>query len=360
MHEDLKYWIALSSIEGLSALTLKTIYEKFNDIIQVWNADEISLFGINLKRRQLEIFLEEKKKINPDKIFEEILKRKLNVITYADENYPSILKEIYDPPFVLYYKGDLKRLNFKRTLAVVGSRRASTGAMDSLTKIIKEMQNTDICIVSGLAEGIDTVAHACALRYKLPTIAVIGSGLDFKYPSSNRPLYEKIEDEGGVIFSEYYPTFAPLPMRFPQRNRIVTGLSYGTLVAEAAIRSGALISANLTLEQGRELMCLPGLVTNPNTEGIYKLLQNGATLVTSAGDVFNALNWELVKPEKEEINLDDDEKKVYNVLKTEPLGIDALSIKSGLNISDLMVTLTTLELKGLVAQGEGESYKVIG
>lgn len=133
--------------------------------------------------------------------------------------------------------------------------------------------NTDICIVSGLASGVDTAAHVAALDNNLKTIGVIASGFDFTYPAANKDLYKQIENGGGVIFSEYYPTFEPLKFRFPQRNRIVSGLSYGTLVAEASIKSGALITANLTLEQGRELMCIPGLITNPNTEGIYKLLK---------------------------------------------------------------------------------------
>lgn len=168
-----------------------------------------------------------------------------------------MLKHISNPPVVLYYKGDLFSCNLEKTLAVVGSRRASSYAKEALTKIISELENTDICIVSGLASGIDTTAHVAALDSNLKTIGVIASGFDYTYPAANKSLYEKIEDGNGAVVSEYYPTFEPLKFRFPQRNRIVSGLSFGTLVAEASLKSGALITSNLTLEQGRELMCIP-------------------------------------------------------------------------------------------------------
>ena len=227
-------------------------------------------------------------KIDPDKVLDEILKRDIYYLTLEDEKYPKMLKNIENPPAVLYYKGSLDICNLDKTLAVVGSRRASYHAKDELHKIISELSGTDICIVSGLAAGIDSQAHLSALENNLKTIGVIASGLDFYYPTSNKKLYERIESGNGAVVSEYFPTFEPLKFRFPQRNRIVSGLSYGTLVAEASLKSGALITANLTLEQGRELMCMPGLISNPNTEGIYKLLKNGATLVTCADDILNA------------------------------------------------------------------------
>lgn len=148
-----------------------------------------------------------------------------------------MLRNIDNPPSVLYYKGDLFDCNLEKTLAVVGSRRASTYAKDALAKIISELQNTDICIVSGLATGIDTTAHVSALENNLKTIGVIASGFDFTYPAANKDLYRRIENGNGAVISEYYPTFEPLKFRFPQRNRIVSGLSYGTLVAEASLKA---------------------------------------------------------------------------------------------------------------------------
>lgn len=271
-----------------------------------------------------------------------------------------MLRNIDNPPSVLYYKGDLFDCNLEKTLAVVGSRRASTYAKDALAKIISELQNTDICIVSGLATGIDTTAHVSALENNLKTIGVIASGFDFTYPAANKDLYRRIENGNGAVISEYYPTFEPLKFRFPQRNRIVSGLSYGTLVAEASLKSGALITSNLTLEQGRELMCIPGLITNPNTEGIYKLLKNGATLVTCAGDVLEALGWEVKIEQQSLFNLpemSEDEQCIYDALKIEDKCVDELQAFTKLSIDNLLMYLTTMELKGIIKQVDGDRYK---
>ena len=168
-----------------------------------------------------------------------------------------------------------------------------------------------------------------------------------------------ISNEGGAILSEYYPTFEPLKFRFPERNRIVTGISYGTLVVEAALKSGALISANLTLEQGRELMCVPGLITNPNTEGIYKLLKNGATLVTEGADILNALGWEVKQPEQQKldlINLENEESMILSAIEIEPKSFDCIQNETKLSTDDLLTNLTTLELKGIIKQVEGDRY----
>lgn len=358
-----KYWIAFSAMEEIDSRFVQRLYNYFGDIETAYKAslpDLSQIDGLNIKKAQT--FIEKRAKLNPDKVLDEITRRNLSFITFDNENYPFLLKNISDPPMVLYVKGDLKICNLEKTLAVVGSRRASTNSKDVLTKILAELRNTDICIVSGLASGIDTAAHTGALANNLKTIGVIASGFDFVYPTANKELYKKIEDGNGAILSEYYPTFQPLPFRFPQRNRIVSGLSYGTLVAEAALKSGALITANLCLEQGRELMCIPGLVSNPNTEGIYKLLKQGAGMVTAAEDILSALDWE-VKPEKQ-LKMDfaqfsEDEKKVLNSIEIEQKGFDQISSETGINFNNLLVCLTNLELSGVIKQLDGEKYKLI-
>ena len=165
------------------------------------------------------------------------------------------------------------------------------------------------------------------------------------------------------MVSEYYPTFEPMKFRFPQRNRIVSGLSYGTLVAEASLRSGALITANLTLEQGRELMCIPGEISNPNTEGIYKLLKNGATIVTESEDILNALNWEIKRENPQQQltlpMLTPDEEKIFDNLQIEEKGVDELLSLTGLKLDDLLMNLTTMELKGIIKQYNGDRYKKV-
>ncbi len=356
-----KYWVALSSIEEIDSSFIQRLYNYFGDIEIAFNANDLSAID-GLSVRKAENFFRMRDKVNPDKAVEEVEKRGIKYLTFGDENYPLMLRNIDNPPSVIYYKGNLFDCNLEKTLAVVGSRRASTYAKDALAKIVSELQNTDICIVSGLATGIDTTAHVSALENNLKTIGVIASGFDFTYPAANKDLYRRIENGNGAVVSEYYPTFEPLKFRFPQRNRIVSGLSYGTLVAEASLKSGALITSNLTLEQGRELMCIPGLITNPNTEGIYKLLKNGATLVTCADDVLEALGWE-VKIEQQSLfnlpELTEDEKSIYDALEIEDKCVDELQAFTKLSIDNLLMYLTTLELKGIIKQVDGDRYRKI-
>lgn len=356
-----KYWIALSSIEEIDSSFILRLYNYFGNIEKAFNADDLSsIDGLSIKKA--EKFFRLRDKINIDKILNTVEERGIKFFTYEEEDYPQMLKNIDNPPAVLYCKGDLSQCNLKKTLAIVGSRRASSYAKDALSKIISELSGTDICIVSGLASGIDTTAHTQALENNLKTIGVIASGFDFTYPASNKDLYKRIENSNGAILSEYFPTFQPLQFRFPQRNRIVSGLSFGTLVAEASLKSGALITANLTLEQGRELMCIPGLITNPNTQGIYKLLKNGASLVTCADDILEALNWE-IKIEQQKLfdtpDLNEDEKIIYEALEIEDKCVDELQAFTKLSIDNLLMYLTTMELKGIIKQVNGDRYRKI-
>ena len=355
-----KYWIALSSIEELSSSFIQRLYNHFGSIEYAFKADDLSeIDGLNVKKA--EKFLRLRDKVDPDKALQLVKDRGVKYLTFEDEKYPQMLKNIDDAPSVLYYKGDLFDCNLEKTLAVVGSRRATSYAKDALAKIISELNGTDICIVSGLASGIDTTAHVSALDNNLKTIGVIASGFDYTYPASNKELYKRIEDGNGAVVSEYYPTFEPLKFRFPQRNRIVSGLSYGTLVAEASLKSGALITANLTLEQGRELMCIPGLITNPNTQGIYKLLKNGAALVTCADDVLEALGWEVKIEQKNlfELDLSPDEQLIFDALEIEDKCFDELQAFTRLSVDDLLTYLTTMELKGIIKQVDGDRYRKI-
>lgn len=356
-----KYWIAFSSIEEISSIFIQRLYNHFGDIESAFCANDLSgIEGLNIK--SAEKFLSLRDKVDPDKVLKEVENRGINFLTYEDKEYPYMLKNINNPPSVLYYKGNIEDCNLQKTIAIVGSRRATRYAKDALSKIINELKGTDICIVSGLASGIDATAHISAIENGIKTLGVIASGFDFVYPSANKELYTKIENGNGAIVTEYFPTFEPIKFRFPQRNRIVSGLSYGTLVAEASLKSGALITANLTLEQGRELMCIPGLITNPNTEGIYKLIKNGATIVTCADDILEALGWE-IKIEQQSIfnvpELSEDEQKIYEALEIEDKSVDELQAYTQMSISNLLTYLTTLELKGIIKQVDGDRYSKI-
>lgn len=356
-----KFWLAFSAIENIDGNFIHRLYNYFGDIEEAFNADMHELSQIDgLSVKKAETFLRERDKIDPEKALYGVENRGINYVTLEDDKYPKLLKQIEDPPAVLYYKGDLFGCNLERTVAVVGSRKSTYHAKEAVNKIISELVGTDICIVSGLAAGIDTSAHNSAIENNLKTIGVIASGFDYIYPTSNKNLYEKIEKGGGAVVTEYYPTFQPLKFRFPQRNRIVSGLSYGTLVAEASLKSGALITANLCLEQGRELMCIPGLISNPNTEGIYKLLKNGAALVTKAEDILEALNWEIKPAEQLKMNLSgltETEAKILDAIEVEEKNADEISLETKIDIDELLTTLTTMELKGIIKQVTGDRYK---
>ena len=353
-----KYWTAFSSIEQLDSSFIQRLYNYFGDIETAFKAPLSELRQIEgLSVKKAENFLEKRKGVNPEQTLEEVLKRGIKILTYDDEKYPYMLRQISNPPMCLFYKGDLFSCNLDRTVAFVGSRRASYSGKEAVRTIVSELGNTDICIVSGLAAGIDSSAHSSAIENNLKTIGVIASGFDYVYPSTSKHLYEKLQNGSGAILTEYYPTFQPIKFRFPQRNRIVTGLSYGTVVGEAALKSGALISANLTLEQGRELMCIPGAINNVNTEGIYKLLKDGATMVTKGEDILNTLGWTIIKEEKQEtIKLDCVQQKIFDIISIEPKGFDEIQAETKLDTDKLLICLTEMELSGLIKLTEGDRY----
>lgn len=359
-----KYWIAFSSIEQIDSRFIKRLYDYFGNIEKAFNCNLKELENIDgLSIAKAQNFIKLRDKVDIDKTFANIETKGINFLTLEDEKYPKMLRNIENPPVVLYYRGKLFECNLDKTLAVVGSRKASSSSRENLRKIIAGLGNTDICIVSGLASGIDTVAHTSAIENNLKTIGVIASGFDYIYPTQNKTLYENIENGYGAVVTEYYPNFEPIKFRFPQRNRIVSGLCYGTLVAEASLKSGALITANLTLEQGRELMCMPGDISNINTQGIYKLLKNGATMVTESSDILDALGWEVQKEyEQKQLalpTLTPEEEIIFENLTVEEKGVDELLSLTGLSFDNLLMNLTTMELKGIIKQTDGDRYKAI-
>ena len=355
-----KYWTAFASIEQLDSTFIQRLYNYFGDIEIAWNATLSDLKQIEgLSIQKTNNYFSKKKGVNPEETQDFVLNKGIKILTYDNPDYPYMLRQISNPPMTLFYKGDLFSCNLKKTVAFVGSRRASFAGKDGVSSIISDLRGTDLTVVSGLASGIDATAHRSAIENGLKTIGVIASGFDYTYPATSADLYKKLEDGAGAVVTEYYPTFEPIKFRFPQRNRIVTGLSYGTVVGEAAIKSGALISANLTLEQGRELMCIPGAINNVNTEGIFKLLKDGATMVTKGDDILNALNWQIERKDvfEKKLNLSEAEQIIFDIIGVEPKGFDEIQISTGLNTDELLIRLTEMELSGLIEQVEGDRYK---
>ena len=364
MSNDDKYWYAFAKLTKTTSVFVNRVWEYFGSIELAWHAEPYDLWQIEgMQKSQINGFLEERKSINPDECKEYIQKRGIDFIHPEDKRYPKLLRYIDNPPTGLFMLGDITQCNLEKTLAVVGSRKASENAKNILKHILEGFANTDMCIVSGLAEGIDTVGHRTAVDNNMKTIAVIGGGFDKLYPKSNIKLFNEIINGKGAVLTEYWPDVDAINWHFPIRNRIVSGLSKGVLVAEAAKRSGAMITAKLALEQGKELMCMPGLISNPNTEGIYSLLKTGAAVVTKSQDILDALNWEFIstkKPKKSNnYNFTKEEQLIYELLSKDSLTMDELILKTNLNINNLMVILTKLELEGIISQTNGEKYTMV-
>lgn len=362
-----KFYAAFASNETFGSRIVKNLYDITGDIQSAWECDLSVLYKIEgMTPRKADNFLKSRDKINPDEELEKLETSGISLLTFDDLDYPELLSQIPDPPMWLYFQGNRELFKSKYNVAVVGSRKSSATGRATLAKILSEYKNSDLCVVSGLALGIDATAHQSALDNNLATIAVLGSGLKNVYPSKNKELFKNIIENDGLVLSEY-PIYAePIAFHFPLRNRIVSGLSPCTLVAEAALKSGALITARLCLEQNRELMCIPGAISNPATEGIYKLLKEGAGIVTCGDDLLNIMGWDLKKRQPNEKitedkneNLSEDEKKVLNALRQDSLTIDELAIKTGLQADDLMIILTGLEIADYIIQTEGGNYSAI-
>lgn len=279
------------------------------------------------------------------------------IISFWDDDYPALLKTIHDPPALLYVIGHLSE---KTALAVVGSRRCTSAGKQTTSRFSRELADRGIVIVSGLARGIDSAAHAGALEAGGETIAVLGCGVDRIYPSENRGLYRRIA-EAGAIISEYLPGTEPLPGHFPGRNRIISGLSQGVLVVEAARGSGSLITAEFSLEQGREVFAVPGPITAPGSSGVNALLKDGARLVTEPQDILNVLKpgVRTIRPATFTDCLDglsEEQKSLVEQLSEQPVQVDDLARKSGLTPMELSAILLQLELRGAVLQLPGMRY----
>ncbi|WP_372589158.1 DNA-processing protein DprA [Fervidobacterium pennivorans subsp. shakshaketiis] len=271
------------------------------------------------------------------------------LITYWDEEYPQLLKNIPDPPVCLFVKGKLEYLAYN-LFAVVGTRKITSYGKQVTERFVSEISKHFV-IVSGMAYGVDTIAHSSALRSNRPTIAVLGCGVDVVYPKSNKILYEQIIDNGCVV-SEYLPWEPPKKFTFVERNRIISGLSTGVLVTEAGIESGALITARYAVEQGRDVFAVPGDIFRTTSQGANYLIKNGAFVATEPSDILEYYGF---KDHRKMVELTDDEAQIFGALDSEST-IEEISEKLNIPISQVMLILTTLELKGLVFRTERNTY----
>jgi len=294
-----------------------------------------------------------------------IADQSIRMVSYWDDDYPALLKTIYDPPALFYVRGALPE---RESFAVVGSRKATPAGLEFARELAGKLASQGICIVSGMARGVDSAAHQGAVDVQGKTIAVLGCGVDYIYPRENSRLYHQIIEQGAVI-SEHPPGTGPVARHFPGRNRIISGLARGVLIVEAAAGSGSLITADFALEQGRELFATPGAIHHPNSQGPNQLLKEGAQLVTDSNDILQTLWPEHIpgrKPNRASItpppvpqtpvNLDPTSLAVYQLLGENPLHHDEIARKCALTPMNLSAILLDLELRGGAKQLPGGHY----
>ncbi len=359
MTNDLIYWIALSSIKDIGPASMRNLLNDFGLPEAVFKAtlkELKTVEGVG-ERRALAI-----KSFKDWGRIEGILKKcealGVKIIRYSDPSYPCFLKEIPDSPLIFYAMGDIKEED-RFSIAVVGPRRPTDYGVRVTDMIAGQLSRLGMTVVSGMARGVDTVAHKAALTRGGRSIAVLGSGLDVPYPPENAGLMKRIEANGCVI-SEYPLGTKPERENFPRRNRLISGLSLGVLVVEATGDSGTLITARYALEQGREVFAVPGMITSTRSSGTNALIRQGARLVEKASDIIEELAPQLkgfIKESKRcAVTLTEEEKCIAEKLSPEPLHIDELTRQSGLPSYRVLGILTTLELKGIVKQSGGKKF----
>jgi DNA processing protein len=357
IEKDVRYWVGFSIVPGIGRVKFGQLENYFSTLEDAWKATPAELKQAGLDRGSVNAITSWRPKISLEAELEKLDSFGVKVLTWHDRDYPARLKEIYDYPPILYVRGSLLPED-EWCLAVVGTRRVSVYGRQVTEEITADLARNKITIVSGLAKGTDTIAHRSALDAGGRSIAIFGCGLDIVYPSENASLARSIIQQGALI-SEYPLGVRPRPDNFPRRNRIMSGLSLGVLVVEAGDTSGALITANMALEQGREVFAIPGSILSPASRGTNRLIQEGAKLVRGYADILEELNLTTVAQQmemKELIPASDTESMLLKQLSAEPIHIDELCRNSGLHISAISSTLAMMELKGMVKQIGSMSY----
>lgn len=363
MDNELMYWLCLNAVEGLNAKTKLELITLFGGVSKVFEADKSSLLRAGLKPEHYSACHSDAVKQDVLQIMELCEKQNINILTLDHEDYPEMLKYINDPPLVLFVRGNIPHSN---AIAVVGSRRASGYGIETAVRLSSELASAGILVVSGMARGIDTAAHCGALNAGFKTVAVLGCGVDIPYPPENRDLMERIISYGAVI-SEYPPGTPPAGYHFPGRNRIISGMALGTVVIEAGIKSGSLITANYALDQGREVFAVPGDITHYNSMGTNRLIKDGAKVVLDVNDILEELNFGISPLERhsgggagknrEDLGVED--KKIISALKIEDLYDEELADKTNIPLDKLYELLLELELKGLVKKSLDGRYRLL-
>ncbi|MGM0602862.1 MAG: DNA-processing protein DprA [Bacillota bacterium] len=364
--EESFYLTLLNGVSGFGPKTLVSILDQGIKPSSLWNMNSRQMKDAGIKGKKKRNLIEYRKKVDLNKILSKFRNKNFNFITILDNDYPAKLKQIYDPPPVLFYKGE--NLFEQPSAAVVGSRNSTVYGRKITYNIAKKLADKNINIISGMAKGIDSTAHRGALKSEFKkTTAVLGSGFEYIYPSENKMLAKKIE-KNGMLISEFNPNISPVPGNFPRRNRIISGLADIVLVMEAGKKSGSLITVNYALEQGKDVMALPGNIDRPTSKGTNNLIKDGAAIITSIQDILDHLNLYMQKYTKNTKNsnninadiypdLNFNEKKLLKIFQHEiELNYNQIKKISGFDSDILDRTLISLEFKNLIIHKKGKKY----
>jgi DNA processing protein len=355
-----QYWVAFSLVKGIGAVRFQALMNYFGDPQIAWGAPVEALKEAGLNDKVIENLVLMRSSVDLEKIWDQIEAKGISVLTQADENYPKRLKEIEQPPPVLYVQGDLIAGD-EWSAAIVGTRRVTAYGRQVAEEVSRSLARNSLTIISGLARGVDSIAHKAALDAGGRTIAVLGSGIDRIYPPENRQLAEQIK-AAGVLISEFPPGTPPEASNFPQRNRLISGLSLAVIVIEAGQSSGALITAGFAADQGREVFAVPGNITSPGSVGANRLIRDGAHPLLNAEQVLEMLDLEKA-PEQRTARLtlpsDALESELIETLGTEPMHVDEITNRTEIPVEKVTATLALMELKGMVRQVGGMQFVAV-
>lgn len=355
-----KYWVGFNLVKGIGAVRLQALLDHFGDLAMAWESPGDVLLAAGLSQKIITNFLAVRNGVDLDRFYEKIQQQGISVLTWQDEAYPARLREINQPPPVLYLKGTYQTED-AWCVAIVGTRRVTAYGQRVASELAAYLAQNGVTVISGLARGVDAIAHAAALNAGGRTLAVLGNGVDQIYPPENRKLYEQIVAHGGLL-SDYAPGTPPDSANFPPRNRIISGLALATVVVEAGDTSGALITATFAVEQGRDVFAVPGSIYALQSKGANRLIQNGAHPLLEMRDVLEVMNLTQISQQRTaRLILPDDptEAQLYQALSDEPIHIDDICAQVELPIDRVSSTLAMMELKGLVRQIGGMSYIAI-
>ncbi|HUD04426.1 MAG TPA: DNA-processing protein DprA [Patescibacteria group bacterium] len=353
-----EHYLGFTLVSGIGPKRFASLLTIFKTAKNIWEASEIELKAAGLGPISTQKFINFKKEFDFGSYARKLEKAGVGFVALCDKNYPKLLKALDDAPIVLFTRGDFSLVNFERTIGVVGTRKITNYGREVTNLFATDLAMNGFTIVLGLAMGVDAVAGWSAIAAGGKTVAVLGSGIDLCYPPVNKPLYDKIIKDGGVVVSEFPMGLEPNPGTFPSRNRIIAGLSLGVLVTEGAEDSGSLITANVALAINRPAFAIPGPITSSLSKAPLKLIAKGGKLVTSAEDIQKELgikNYELrmKKTDTKFHNLSKDELKIVQLLENEGLSFDEIVRNSKLDSSAVGSLLSMMEIKGILRNCDG-------